>query len=234
MISSGERWRQNQGSEKNQEKERDSFGHILLILQYTEADMSETLPSPSPDFHRIFEAVPGAYLILLPNAPTFTIVAVSDSYLQATMTVREEIVGKGLFAVFPDNPADVHATGVKNLTDSLNRVIANRKSDAMAIQKYDIPVPGSGGRVFEERHWSPHNYPVFGEGGEMINIIHTVIDVTKQVKLESEYTDSRDQLVVKVLELEKMTRVLAQNELQLFDLKKENEELKKQLVSRQA
>ena len=45
----------------------------------------------------------------------------SDAYLQATMTKREEILGRGIFEVFPDNPDDPAATGVNNLGASLER-----------------------------------------------------------------------------------------------------------------
>jgi len=55
------------------------------------------------DFRPIFEATPGLYLGL---APDFSTVAVNDAYCRATMTVREQIVGRGLFEVFPDNPED--------------------------------------------------------------------------------------------------------------------------------
>jgi CheY-like chemotaxis protein len=40
---------------------------------------------PAPDFRRLFESVPGAYLVL---NPTFAIVAVTEAYLAATMTRR--------------------------------------------------------------------------------------------------------------------------------------------------
>jgi PAS domain-containing protein len=71
--------------------------------------MTDRYPS-KPDFQTLFEAAPGLYLVLLPDAPRYTIVAVSDAYARATMTKREEILGRGLFDVFPD-PADPSATG---------------------------------------------------------------------------------------------------------------------------
>src|SRR5262245_37938615 len=60
----------------------------------------------SCDFRLLFEAAPGAFLVLLPDAPRFTVVAASDAYLRATLTERDHIVGRGLFEVFPDHPAD--------------------------------------------------------------------------------------------------------------------------------
>src|SRR5512132_2684606 len=93
---------------------------------------------PPPDFRALFEAAPGLYLVL---APDLTIVAVSDAYLRATMTRREDILGRGLFEIFPDNPDDPKATGEANLRSSLERVLSHRRSDAMAVQKYDIRRP---------------------------------------------------------------------------------------------
>jgi hypothetical protein len=84
---------------------------------------------------------------------------VSDAYLRATMTARQDIVGRGLFEVFPDNPGDAKATGTENLRSSLHRVLALRVPDTMAVQKYDIPRPGPKGGAFEERYWSPLNTP---------------------------------------------------------------------------
>jgi PAS domain S-box-containing protein len=134
--------------------------------------------SASPDFRAIFEAVPGLYLIL---DPSLEIVAVSDAYLAATMTRREEIVGRNIFDVFPDNPDDPAATGVANLRASLERVRERRRPDTMAVQKYDIRDERGG---FEVRYWSPLNSPVLDERGELAYIIHRVEDVTEFVRLK--------------------------------------------------
>ena len=136
-----------------------------------------------PDFRALFEGAPGLYLVLEPD---FTIVAVSDAYLRATMTRREEILGRGLFDVFPDNPNDPDATGVTNLRASLNRVLANRAPDKMAVQKYDVRRPPEEGREFEERYWSPLNSPVLNDRGDLTHIIHQVEDVTEVVQLRQQ------------------------------------------------
>src|SRR5262245_6618721 len=124
--------------------------------------------SAEPDFRNLFESAPGLYLVLKPD---LSIVAVSDAYLRATQTTREAILGRGIFEVFPDNPDDPKATGVANLRESLDRVLASRAPDAMAVQKYDIRRPEAEGGGFEERFWSPVNSPVFGAGGEVACII---------------------------------------------------------------
>ena len=142
--------------------------------------------SPSfltPNFQALFESAPGLYLVLTPD---LNIVAVSDAYLRATMTKREEILGRGIFDVFPDNPDDPSATGVRNLRTSLERVLKGKARDTMAVQKYDIRKPESEGGGFEERHWSPVNSPVFGPDKKVVYIIHRVEDVSEFVRLKQE------------------------------------------------
>ncbi len=137
----------------------------------------------TPDFRALFESAPGLYLVLTPD---LTIVAVSEAYLQATMTKRDQILGRNLFDAFPDNPDDAGATGVSNLRSSLERVLKHRRADAMAVQKYDIRRPDSEGGGFEERHWSPVNSPVLSDGGQVRYIIHRVEDVTEFVRLKQQ------------------------------------------------
>ncbi len=143
----------------------------------------------NPDFRSLFEAAPGLYLVLTPD---LIIVAVSDAYLHATMTSRETILGRHLFEVFPDNPDDPSANGIRNLRDSLNRVLRNRAPDAMPIQKYDIQRPEAKGGGFEERHWSPINSPVFDNQGQLSYIIHRVEDVTEFVLLKQSGSQERE------------------------------------------
>lgn len=147
--------------------------------------MADSQPAPCglsvPDFRALFESAPGLYLVLTRD---LNIVAASDAYLRATMTQRAEVLGRHLFDVFPDNPEDADATGVRNLRASLERVIATGAPDAMAVQKYDIPRPGEQGGGFEERYWSPINSPVFNGGNAVRYIIHRVEDVTEFVRLK--------------------------------------------------
>jgi PAS domain S-box-containing protein len=136
-----------------------------------------------PEFRALFESAPGLYLVLTPG---LKIVAVTDAYARATMTRREDILGRGLFEIFPDNPDDPDATGTANLRASLDRVLRDRTPDAMAVQKYDIRRPEGEGGGFEERYWSPLNSPVLGPSGEVDYIIHEVEDVTEFVRLQQQ------------------------------------------------
>jgi signal transduction histidine kinase len=138
-----------------------------------------------PDFAALFTQGPGLLLVLAPDEPRFTIVAVSDAYLAATLTQRDAILGRGLFEVFPDNPDDPDADGVANLRRSLGHVLCDLRPDAMAIQKYDIARPAARGGGFEERFWSAKNTPVIVDG-EVRWILHRVEDVTEFVRLRGD------------------------------------------------
>lgn len=126
----------------------------------------------------LFESVPGLFLVLLPD---LSIVTASDAYLEASMTVREEIAGRNIFEVFPDNPGDANANGVANLKESLQAVLKNKAPHTMPVQKYDIRRHDG---TFEERSWRPFNKPVLNAKGEVVYILHRVEDVTELLRME--------------------------------------------------
>lgn len=132
--------------------------------------------------NKLFKVTPLPCLLLLPNAPHFTITDVNIAYLTATRTNEEDLIGKGIFEAFPDNKADITADGVSNLSNSLHTVVATKKPHEMATQKYDIPVRGSD--KFELRYWDSENVPVLDDDGEVESIIHTVKDVTEKILLQ--------------------------------------------------
>ena len=70
-----------------------------------------SVPQANPDFQALFDAAPGIYLVLDAN---FNMVAANEARLKATMTTREQIVGRYLFDLFPDNPQDPAADGVRS------------------------------------------------------------------------------------------------------------------------
>ena len=139
---------------------------------------------PEPDYHRLFDAAPTPYLVLDPD---LTIVAVNEAYLAATMTHRETLIGRPIFAAFPDNPDDGAADGVANLRRSLETALATGEPDTMALQRYDIPA-GDGGE-FEERYWSPINTPILAADGTITHVIHRVQDVTEFVRSSGQAPD---------------------------------------------
>lgn len=128
-------------------------------------------------FQPQFEASSHPYMLLDP-APGLRIVDINDAYAQATFTRREDVVGRSLFEIFPDNPDDALADGVSNLYASLRTVVKTGQPHAMAIQRYDIRNPDG---QFVERHWQPVNSPIHDRDGVLIYLLHHVEDVTAEV-----------------------------------------------------
>jgi len=140
------------------------------------------------DFQLLFEESPDVLLVLLPDAPRFTMVAGTKARWRATHTTPQTL-GMGLFEVFPDNPGDSDATGTRNLRNSLERVLQTKQPDTMPVQKYDIRTPDGG---FEARYWSPKNLPVLSPSGEVMYILHRVEDVTELVRASELGEELRD------------------------------------------
>jgi hypothetical protein len=106
------------------------------------------------DFRAVIRAAPDRYLLL---APDLTIVEASDTYLEATMTEREAILGRGVFEVFPDDPANAVADGTANVRASMQRVLQDRRPHAIEILRHPIRKPTPEGTAFEERYWKSLN-----------------------------------------------------------------------------
>lgn len=192
------------------------------------------------NYKELFEWAPLLGLVIKPD---FTIVAATDAYLSATMTKRENILNRNIFDVFPDNPKDLQADGVSNLRASLNRVLQNKTTDIMAVQKYDIRKPESDGGEFEVRFWSPVNLPVLDESGKVKLIIHRVEDVTdfvalKQKRLEQEEANIKlrslsDKMALEILQRNKeiknaninLEKLNSSLKLKTAELKRSNEDL---------
>ena len=178
-----------------------------------------TVPvSTEPDFRALFESAPGLFLVLDPD---LRIVAVTDGYLAATMTRREEILGCRIFDVFPDDPEDPDATGVANLSASLGRVRRLCVPDTMAVQKYNIRRPVAEGGGFEVRYWSPVNSPVLDEGRQLRYIVHRVEDVTEFVRLTERGTEQEAVTTELRERAEGMGAEILRRSAELYEMNKE-------------
>lgn len=171
--------------------------------------------NPQLDFQYIFESLAELYMILDLN---LNIIDISNAYANATLIKRENVIGKNIFDIFPDNPDDKTADGVKQLKFSLMQVLNYKVASTMTMQKYDIPK--SDGSGFEVRYWSPRNTPVLDKEGNLLCIIHRAEDVTefaylKQQKLvQSDITEDMQDRIAK-MEFEVFTRakeVIEKNE----------------------
>ena len=132
---------------------------------------------------KVFKLTSLPSLVLLPDAPRFTIAEVNFAYLEITGIKESDLIGKGIFEVFPDDSDGI----VENLGHSLDHVIHTGKSHKMPVQKYHLPVPGTD--VYVARYWKAENIPVLDEC-QTVYIIHTVQDITAEVRTQMELKEN--------------------------------------------
>ncbi|MEV0173874.1 SpoIIE family protein phosphatase [Streptomyces sp. NPDC050803] len=157
------------------------------------------------DYAAVFRALPGMVALLTPE---FVFADVNEEFLQQAGRGRQDLLGHYLFDVFPDNPSDPAATGMRNLAASLRRVVATGERDAMALQRYDVESAERPGQ-WEERYWSPVNAPVLGPNGKVVLLVHRVEEVTELIRARGGRSGSR----ARVLEAELYTRARELQEL---------------------
>jgi PAS domain S-box-containing protein len=151
--------------------------------------------APPPDFRALFEAAPAALLVLAPDPPRYTIVALSDLYARMMLAKRDEVVGRPWFEVFRDSPGAPAAAALANMSASLARVIATRAPDTTPAQRHDVRTPD--GRV-HERWWCPVNSPVFGADGALTYVLHRLEDVTDTVRRSEADVERRAQAIAHI------------------------------------
>ncbi len=134
-----------------------------------------SIPDAS-DMSVLFGAMPGAHIVLQPNDPAFTILAVSDDYLRFGSAKREQVIGRDLSDVYPDHSAS-EAAG--NLLASLRRAIATRATDHIALQRYDMASARDG--AIEERYWTVTSKPVTRADGSIFCVLQTTVELTAEV-----------------------------------------------------
>lgn len=139
----------------------------------------------------MFAASPVPFLVVAPNAPDYTIIAVNDAYLGVTRAMREALVGRRLLDVFIHDPDHPGLQGSGLVAASLERVIATRRTDVMARLRYDIQKPDG---ELEPTWWLAVNAPMFDADGNIIALIHQATPVTEQYYVEQAARQNEEQL----------------------------------------
>ena len=142
-----------------------------------------------PQFDHFFQILSNPSLILLPDAPKFTIVAVNKATLETTNLLEKDFIGKGIFEALPENPEDRVSKAVENLRNSLNLVIAKKDPDTIPFQKYDIPIRGT--TKFKVKYANIQNIPIKDDNNKLTHIFHTIEDVTDKKNLEISFETER-------------------------------------------
>ncbi|WP_405988085.1 PP2C family protein-serine/threonine phosphatase [Streptomyces sp. NBC_00986] len=154
---------------------------------------------PEIDHAAVFHALPGMVALLTPE---LVYIDANEDFERLSGRTREELVGRYIFDVFPENPKDPAAAGMRETRESMLRAVTTGERDTMALLRYDIEDPQRPGR-WVEHFWSPVNAPVRGPDGKVMLIVHRVEEVTEFVRAFGGRADDRRS---RVLEAELYTR----------------------------
>ncbi|MFE2550265.1 PP2C family protein-serine/threonine phosphatase [Streptomyces sp. NPDC059355] len=163
------------------------------------------MPDVVIDYATVFRLLPGMVALLTTD---LVYVDANEEFLHSSGRTRDQMIGRYLFDVFPDNPNDPSANGMRNLAASLQRVVETGERDAMALQRYDVESAERPGE-WEERYWSPVNAPVFDSEGRVVLLVHRVEEVTELIRARGRRASGQAQ----VLEAELYTRARELQEL---------------------
>lgn len=129
------------------------------------------------DFQRLFEALPSAHALL---DREYRFVAANAAYEQVTMRSKEELIGKRLFDVFPND-----GESGRRLRESFDRVFETGENDSLAYIPYDIPRPEALGGGMEQRYWTAAHVAVEDREGNILFLLQNTVDVTDFVRLRT-------------------------------------------------
>ncbi|MBF5042272.1 response regulator [Aggregicoccus sp. 17bor-14] len=135
----------------------------------------------SPDYQALFALSPNPYCLL---DRQLRYVTANAAYLQVTASRLEDLVGRGLFDAFPHDPADPNNAPALQLRASLEKVLATRERDVLALIRYRVPRLEGGHPVVEDRYWSATHTPVLDAHGEVAFILQHTTDVTELQRLK--------------------------------------------------
>ncbi|WP_370655739.1 PAS domain S-box protein [Paracraurococcus lichenis] len=132
---------------------------------------------------RLLEVLPTPCLVLLPDAPRYTVVTANGVFLRITMTEHAAVVGHAAHEVIPGLLNSRSVAEDQDLRASLTRVVETQAPDRMPTRRCAVRRPDGS---FEERHWTPVSSPVLNSRGEVEAIIHHIEDDTATVLRERE------------------------------------------------
>ena len=127
-------------------------------------------PVPS---HRVFESLPGLYLLLTPG---LTVSAASDDFLRRSGGSRQALNGQSAGDVFAGPGSPYGAGTAASLEASLQRVLATRQPHQVEALPAAAPGPGRPGGS-PPRYWQVTHTPVLDDHGAVAAIIHRADEV---------------------------------------------------------
>jgi len=128
------------------------------------------------DFAQLFQQSPNPYMLL---DRELRFVAANAAYLRVTATRLDELIGRPLFEVFPNDPENPNNNSVLMLRRSLERTLRTGDVDALALIRYRVPQHTDHGIEATDRYWSATHTPIRDGSGRVAYVLQHTVDVTE-------------------------------------------------------
>jgi PAS domain S-box-containing protein len=125
----------------------------------------------------IFKVLPTPTMVLLPDAPVFTIVEVNDAYLKLSNTQREDLIGQGFCDTFASN---AHFRRI-DWEHQLDKVVEDGLPNKTAVVRYDAnKTPDAGPQI---KYLVAANTPIMNAQNQVELIVRSITDVTEIIEI---------------------------------------------------
>jgi len=138
-------------------------------------------------FQDIFANSPNPYMVL---DREFRYLEVNRAYEEVAGRPRQELIGHGLFEMFPGDENEDGSSQADVLRASLERVLATGERDVLALIPYSIPSEAAG-EAPELRYWSATHTPLKDGDGRVTAILQHTTDVTELERLREQLNAAR-------------------------------------------
>ncbi len=139
-------------------------------------------------FDRLFQHSPNAYMVLDRD---LRYVEVNRAYELLTGYRREELLGRGVFEMFPGALNDDGTSQADVLRASLERTLSSGEREALALIPYAIESRTPDGPVVDMRYWSATHTPLRDDEGRVVAVMQNTTDVTEVHRLREEVRRAR-------------------------------------------
>ena len=100
---------------------------------HPQRSQKENVPSVQDfDLYAVYKKL-GSTLVVSANPPQFTMLAASDQYLEIVNLKEDDVVGKGVFEVFPGKPGEA-----ESILLTFQRVIEQKEPIELPTVKYSV------------------------------------------------------------------------------------------------
>lgn len=126
------------------------------------------------DYDELFHTIPGNYIVLMADAPHYTILEASDTFCHLVGQARDEVLERPFRDVFPLSDDKESNEGTRTLLESFKTCLKEKVMHDAGIIRYDIKMPTG---EFVRKLWVAKNYPI-KKNGKAVGVLMAVEDVT--------------------------------------------------------